>query len=291
MNITQYKNETDWLDARRSSIGSSEIARIVFTGPHMVWDEKVHGYERKVGNNVLAEIGHRSEDMNARWFSDVTGFALTDPGDYAIASPDDAEPECPITATIDRIAPAESAVVELKATFGDLASVVERATTDDLRHSKLERFYWQVQHQLAVTGLSRGFLSIIYFTGFSAGHRWFRCDRDERVIAAIKKRAAEFWICVTMRTPPDWRLATAADVGAIRSRQTTKSKTMELDGERDVEDFAAMDRLYKKRAAINKDFELLKAQWLARGGDAERIVCGDRQIDLRRFAVKNYKEA
>jgi len=287
MSIIDYKNEADWLAARRGSIGSSEIARIVFTGPHLVWDEKVQGYERKAGNNVLAEIGHRSEDMNARWFADVTGLELSDPGSYAVAAPEEVDPACPITATIDRLT--AGAVVELKAAFGDLASIIERATTDDLRHTKLERYYWQVQHQLAVTGLELGYLSIIFFTGFNAGHRWFRCERDERVIAAIKKRAAEFWRCVTTRTPPDWRLATAADISAIRSRQTTTGKSMELEGKTDVDDFAAMDELYKKRSAINKRYEQEKARWLARGGDAERIICGDRQINLRRFAVGNYK--
>ena len=293
--VETYKNEAEWLGARRRGVGSSDIARLVFTGPHRVWHEKVFGYaEQFNGVDSLMQMGHDLEPVNAKIFTRETGIELNDPGAYAVAWDDD----LPMCASVDRIAVDADgkhiALVELKATFGELARLCERMTVNDLRHSKLERYYWQVQHQLAVTGLESGYLSILFFAGVTAGHRWFKCERDERVIAAIRKRVQEFWTCVESDSPPDWQVATPSDIAAMTARPTS-GNVIDLHGKQDVDAFVEFEQISQRRSVINAEFNEAKARWIARGDSAARLVCGDRQIQLRNdkgkpfFKLKDFK--
>lgn len=299
--IASHKTEAEWLEARRRGVGASESPKLVFASGHKIYLEKTTGEQFFKGSD-LADFGHRSEDLNAKWFTDVTGKRLTDPGDYTMFWHE----SLPMFATVDRFAmkamPANlvieprEGVCELKAAFGDLACIVEKAKTDDLRHTKLESYYWQVQHQLACTDLDVGYLSIIYFTGYSCGHRWFKCNRDEKVIRAIEKRVKEFWACVENGTPPDWQSATAADMDAIRKmHQPTEGRAVEFSGEQEFTMFSRLESLDLKRKSINKEFDNLKAKFIARMAEegADRIIAGGKQISYsgkRWRGVKEYRE-
>lgn len=290
--IEQFDNEADWLEARRRGVGSSEVPKLVFGSGHKQYLEKTTGESFFSGDSTLAEFGHRSEDLNAKWFCDVTGKQCEDPGDFCLMWHESA----PLFATVDRLIVGEDAVLELKAAFGDLAYLVEKMKTEDLRHSKLESYLWQIMSQLACTGRSVGYLSIIYFTGYSCGHRWFRCKRDERFIRAIEKRVKEFWQCVETRTPPDWTAATAADMEAIRkSHLPTEGRAVELEGKDEMEFFAALEAADAKRSKANKEFDELKAKAIARMKQegAERLICGSKQVpytNKRWGGIKEYRD-
>ena len=77
---------------------------------------------------------------------------------------------------------------------------------------------------------------------------------------------------------------------AIRARPSAEQKIVELHGKEDVDAFTCLDALSKKRSAVNREYDEQPAKWLARGAGADKLVCGDRQIDLKRFQVKDYHE-
>ena len=295
--VDVFATEAEWLAARRKGVGSSDIARIVFGSGHKEYLEKATGESFFDGDDVLAEFGHRSEPLNAKWFADKKGCEIEDPGEYTLRWHN----SLPMFATVDRfVIPdvfpvSEPEVLELKAAFGDLAYLVEKVKTEDLRHSKLERFYWQIQHQLACTGLSLGYLSVIYFTGYSCGHRWFKCQRDEKVIRAIEKRVTQFWQCVETNTPPDWQAATSADQDAIRkSMQPANGNVVELSGEQEFTMFQRLDDLNQKRLSVTKECDDLKAKFTALMAErgASKVVAGGREIDFtkKRFTIKDHRD-
>ena len=299
MKIDRHKTESEWLEARRKGCGSSDIADLVFEstfrGPWTIWAEKTGKHQAQQDDNPLCEIGHRSEDMNSKWFAEVTGKRLYDPGNYTMIWHE----SLPMFATVDRLALSDDkkprlggslfqkfvdvagSVVELKACFGELARVIEKATTNDLHHTKLQRWLYQVQHQLACTGLQEGYLSILYFTGFNAGHRWFHCRRDERVIAAIEKRVADFWQCVESGTPPDWELARAADMEAIKALNNgTSGEYREVEGLKEQTAFSGFLNKRQKALDTKKVADEAKAKmaaYMATIG-AEELRLGEQRI-------------
>ena len=281
LRVQVCKDEAEWLKGRADGVGASESWQITHDNGYKLHLEKTGQWVNDFKGNDLTEFGHRSEGMNAQWFSDATGLETHDEGDYAMFWHE----SLPMFATVDRFVRGDNgghvAVCELKAAFGGIAYLVEKITSTELQHTKLERYYWQVQHQLACTDLNEGYLSIIYFTGYSCGHRWFKCKRNEKVIRAIEKRVREFWDCVESRTPPSWKYATAADVEAIRAMHApTEGRAVELEGKSDFEWFAQLEAADAKRKAAAKEFEKLKAQGIARMAEegAEKIVAGNKEI-------------
>lgn len=187
-----------WLESRRSMIGASESPTILGVGyaESSVWDVWARKTGRlPVGDDDEAEFlewGHAIQPVALGIFSRRTGIQVADPGEFTVTR----HPTIPwLGATLDGIAdtPDGLAVVECK-NVGQYNSRDWEADEPPLRVNV------QIQHQIEVAGATHG-----YAVACVGGNRlvWRRVERDDRFIAVMLDRLAEFWRLVETDTPPE----------------------------------------------------------------------------------------
>lgn len=216
----RYETEAEWLEARKSGIGASEVASIfgcgyANTSPITVWSSKIGGPRIEFDAAALRRMnrGKKLESVIASEFEEETGYPTANPGDYAIFRSLDHEW---LFATLDRftIHPEHGPIpIELKAVHGRYY-----ADWDEEQEPPL-KFQVQCQSQMAVTGTTH-----CYLVGLIGGDELVirLIERNQRFIDAMLVRLEEFWGYVTRREMPpvDESEATRAILGMIYPRDT-----------------------------------------------------------------------
>lgn len=89
--IIRPKTHDEWLDARRSGIGSSEVGTILclnpFETPYQLWHRK-KGLDPDKSQNFAMRAGHYLEDAVSRFYADETGKDIikASAGDWLVRS-------------------------------------------------------------------------------------------------------------------------------------------------------------------------------------------------------------
>lgn len=147
----------EWLDVRKSGIGSSEVATIVGLNP---WETPYQLWRRKVGidapkeENFAMKAGHYLEDAVSRFWSDETGREIIkrSAGDWIIRDNDrpylQVSPDRTYWLTGEKRNDTNKGILECKTT--QMA-----VDADDLP----KHWFCQVQYQLGVAGLEHGSLA------------------------------------------------------------------------------------------------------------------------------------
>lgn len=182
-----------WLTERTTAIGASESPALFgcgFVTPYVLWCRKLgllppadETEPMEVGTlmqPVIAELLRRRTDFEVR--ECFTEFVRMEGRPHVGCSPD-----CYLFSE------------ERGLGVGELKNVGQYLSAEWDGDVPL-RTQVQIQHQLAVTGLSWGLGA-----GLVGGNRlkWHLVERDERFIAELLKRCDLFWKQVTERTPPD----------------------------------------------------------------------------------------
>lgn len=170
------------LAARRGCIGGSDARKIMSGDPKAVedlWLEKTGQAEPEDLSHVLViAFGNALEDVNRHWFERTTGLVVTDEGKRFV------HPEWPIaTCTVDGMVESENAVFEAKFALPFHWSI----------EKSIEKHFAQCQHNMAVTGKSSIYLSVV--TG-GAQYAKVRLDADPFYQAALMEAERAFWRCV-----------------------------------------------------------------------------------------------
>lgn len=194
-----------WLEQRLTGIGASDASAILginpWKSPLALFCEKTGISAPTVTETEVMEWGHRLEAPIAEAYEDETGRALMDPGDFELQR----HKTLPfIMATLDRLIVDVSTTPIKKPhpTPGD--GVLEIKTTsafnaDDWEEEAPLFYQVQVQHQLAVTGLSWGSLAVL----IGGQHfRWLDLRRNEAFIGKLLEAENEFWWRVQNKNPP-----------------------------------------------------------------------------------------
>lgn len=176
-----------WHDARRQGIGGSDIDKVMSGDWHQLWIDKTNRAEPEDLSNVLAVVmGTFTERLNAAWFVKQTGIGLCLDRCASLV-----HAEHPfLRANLDGRA------IEFPDEMVFEAKHVGAFVKDD---ELVNRYFWQVQEQMAVTGLSAAYLS-----AFFGNNKWayFRVERNDAAIAEMIERAREFWGYVERDEPP-----------------------------------------------------------------------------------------
>ena len=194
--VETYGNRADWLRARKTGIGASEMAAVMgispYASPYSVWAEKVTDEIDDRPPTGRQYWGTRLEGLIADEFAaQMDGVQVQDPGPYTIYR--DAANH--MFATPDRLvehADGTISVLELKTAGLD--------RWHDWDACPPAQYLIQVQHQIAVTGAAGGYIAVLI------GGNEFRIypvPRDDAMIADIRAAAAEFWASVERREPPE----------------------------------------------------------------------------------------
>jgi putative phage-type endonuclease len=202
--LTATANTPEWLTARKSIIGASEVACILGLSK---WSTPLGIYNDKLNPNITDDMtewqewGHRLEDAIATWVQDKKGLTVL-PSPGLLRSN-----EYPwLGATPDRVT--------------DLGEPVELKTSDRFMADQWEEgvpdnYLIQVMVQMIVLGARRGYLAVLH-----GGNRpeFFTIEWDQQVVDQIISITKDFWQNNVMaKTPPE---ATTSDELALVHRDS-----------------------------------------------------------------------
>jgi putative phage-type endonuclease len=199
--VNDQEARQQWLERRRAGIGGSDAPAILglspWKSPLALWAEKTGlVQEPNLEELEYIEWGHILEEPIAARYVKVTGRSLIDPGRFAIRT----DPDRPwMHCTIDReveIAPSEPP----KDGPGDLSIKNAGAyKAKDWEEEPPLLYQVQLQHELAVTGLSWGSFAVLI-----GGNKFHWCDvpRNGRFISYLIEKEEEFWDRVQRGDPP-----------------------------------------------------------------------------------------
>ncbi|OBC14092.1 hypothetical protein A5784_30805 [Mycobacterium sp. 852013-50091_SCH5140682] len=280
-----YKDREEWLELRRTGIGSSDCSAVLGLGkygsPFSVWADKT-GKSRPDDETEAMMWGTLLEPVIRAELARRLGVDIV---------------ECPTLRSLERpwqlynpdgLILDQNALVEIKNASAWLAHDWEDGEVPD--HAEL-----QIQHGCAVTGADGA-----YVAGLIGGNRlrWEYVPRDDELIATINAAEQHLWdtyIVPDVAPPIDGSDATAE---AIAARWPRRFDVIEvLDDERLPEVEAAMVA-YRSALDAEKSAKSEKAQAvnqltdLLQGADAITDAAGRKLVALRRgiFREKAFRE-
>ncbi len=189
--IIRPKSREEWLEVRKSGIGSSEVATIVglnpWETPYQLWRRKV-GLDEPKQENAAMRNGHHLEDAVSRMWNDATGREIIKRSaiDWIIRDNDrpflQVSPDRTYWLTDDSRANDNKGILEIKTTR-------MKVDPEDLPK------YWfvQVQYQLGVAGYSQGSLAWLSAgQGFDFGYKDLKLVPD--FFAWLIEETEKFWV-------------------------------------------------------------------------------------------------
>lgn len=263
--IIRPTNREEWLDVRKSGIGSSEVATIVglnpFETPYQLWRRK-RGLDAPQEENFAMKAGHYLEDAVAQFWHDETGRDIIKRSaiDWIIRSK-----EKPFM----QVSPDRTYWLDGKHS-NDNKGILECKTTqlpvdgDDLP----KHWFCQVQYQLGVAEITQG--SIAWLTqGREFGYRDIAFVPD--FYGWLAEEAEKFYRD---------NIIGGAEPAAVRVRDILLKYNRHADGKiievgQDIFDaYSELKGLKKELAALDERKEALEEQIKMAFGDAEAISYG-----------------
>jgi putative phage-type endonuclease len=251
----------EWLQVRRQGLGSSDAAAILGEDK---WKGPAHVYLDKTGSDVLlgedeeseaAYWGRVLEEPVARRFQEKTGIVVL-PNRGTLQNV-----ERPWQlANLDRET-ADGGILECKTTSAWNA--------DDWQDDIPPRVWVQVEHQLAVTGLSHA-----YVAGLIGGQKFRveRVERDEEFIGHLNELEAQFWQQVLDQRPPEFDGLEQTRQLIERLYKARPGSSVEVSP---IDYFPLRDAYWEAHAAM-KAAEMRKDE----AGNRIRALLGENEIGL-----------
>lgn len=267
----------DWLEARKSGLGGSDIGAILGLSP---WASAFSVFMEKIGltegtpSTERMAWGHRHERTIAEWYAKETGrwvYGSVDVMQGSVPLGGDVD----IVSFHDRDEPIDDSMVLLKSKSRPWhIGTPDNFTRDDKRgwgvveikcaeygrkgweNGPPQNYMAQLQSYLALSGLQWGSFAVM-FGIYECG--WIDVERDEAMIARILEAGDDMARRIRENDPPDIdgseasRLALAATLG----KQTDETIALPIDAiEWDAEYVEALAEMKaaekRKKAAANK---------------------------------------
>lgn len=185
--IALEQNTEEWLEFRKTKIGSSEAPIIMgespWKTPEQLWEEKM-GLKESSYENAAMQRGKQLEAQARKAFEQETGLVVWP---NVLIHP---EHEF-IIASLDGITMDGQAAVEIKCSG-------EKTHQMALSGEIPKHYQVQMQHQLAGTGLQEMF----YFSFDGQRGVSLKVQRDDALITVLLEKEREFFRCMQESTPP-----------------------------------------------------------------------------------------
>lgn len=187
-----YKDKEEWLALRKGYIGGSDAAAVLgldeYKSPYSLWAEKT-GKIPEFKGNITTKVGAFLEQFVADMWSEETGKKLRKKNRILV---NEAYPWA--CADVDRLVVGEKSLLEIKTTN---SFPIMRKCKDG---TFPDRWYVQMMHYLAVTGLEKAYLAVLLNC---RDVLYYELSRDEDEIAALMKAEEAFWEKVKNDNQPD----------------------------------------------------------------------------------------
>ena len=265
-----HETEAEWIAARRADVTSTESAALFGMSPYLtafeLWHAKRSGAEREFIVNDRMRWGNRLEAAIAQGIADEKGWQIAPMKSY-MRLPDER-----IGSSFDFVIlnhpSGKPAHLEIKNV--DWLQFREHWLRDDEMPEAPEWIECQVQHQMMVSGFE-----LSYIGALINGNESFviERDRDDRVIAAMRARIAEFWRSVDANQEPAPVMPEDAAAVIRLNQYAEPDKIFDATGNAEI---ASLVREYREASSAEKDAAELKkvaqAQIYALIGDAEKVL-------------------
>ena len=264
------KDEADWLAMRKQDVTSTESAALFGMSPYMthfeLWHAKHSGLAREFKSNERMEVGSFFEAPIAHYLAKKQGWTIEPMKDYM------RQPELRAGSSFDfRITSLDGGPAHLEIKNVDYLAFRDGwIEHDDGTIEAPEHIEMQVQHQMMVSGYSRSFIG-----AFIGGNRGVVIERqrDEQVIAAMRRAIADFWTTVDAHQEPSAVMPGDA-AAVIRLNQYAQPGKI-LDASTDA-NITMLVTQYKRACTDEKnaqeDKEAAKALLMEAIGDAEKVL-------------------
>lgn len=178
MTATIKQNTPEWLEMRKSHIGASDAPIVMgispWKTPYQLWEEKL-GLSKQPAQNFAMKRGHELEPKALQAYNDYTGnfcapeVVFHQERKYMMSS-------------LDGLSLDRSMVVEIKCPG--------KRDHDIAANGEIpEKYYPQLQHQLATIGLNM----LHYFSYSGDSYHLIEVPRDDDYIENLYKIEGEFW--------------------------------------------------------------------------------------------------
>lgn len=248
-NVETFPSEDAWLEARRNGLGASDAASVLGLSrksPLALYHEKL-GLELDESREQrirLLKMGHLMEPVIAGLFGEeVKAVGVREPPARFHLERSTLYPW--LTCTVDRwgrdtTLPVDSLgaaahpteYIAEQAVVIELKNVSVFAASDWLDAGEVPLEYQvQVQHQLAVTGLKRGYIAC---TIGGIDFKWAPVERDDSFIAVLLQMESQFWDRLKAGEPPpaDYLDSTRETLVQLRKQaKIDETKVIELPTE------------------------------------------------------------
>ncbi len=267
--IIRPANREEWLEVRKSGIGSSEVATIVglnpWETPYQLWRRKV-GLDKPKEENFAMRAGHYLEDAVSRFWMDETGRQIIkrSAGDWIIRDNDRPYLQVSPDRTYwlgESRANSEKGILECKTT---------QMTVD--ADNLPEHWFCQVQYQLGVAGYEQGSLAWL-----CSGRNFGYADIAfvDNFFGWLIDSVDRFWVDnIQGGKEPD--PINVADV-LLKYNRHTDRKSIEVSDEI-FDAYSQLKDVRKELDALDKRKEALEAQIKLAFMDAEAITYGGSTI-------------
>ena len=280
-----------WLEARKKSIGASDIAGVVglnpYKSPLWIYLDKTSQLPESYQENIAAELGLELENFMRKKFvkwmkknedinidvKEVPYILQHDKVDY-------------FTATLDGILkhPEKGkCILEIKTTTEFKRELWQGDEVPD-------EYYTQVQWQLMVTGWQWAYL--VYLIG----NRTFDVkliSRNEGVIENLANKGTGFWTQFVEKNIPPAPIGFNSDTEALKILypEENQESGLDLTDENEGEVIKAME-IIDEQKAIEKvaRVEKTRAQQIIKAtiGDNEYMLAGGRKITYKTIAIAEH---
>lgn len=287
--MERYPTREEWLSARRSGVGGSDVAAILglspWRGTYAVWAEKCGLAEAEdISEKPRVEWGIRLEDSIFEKFAEEHPelSCTKNAGDVVFANAERPWAHATLDGWAEPKEGGEPCVVEVK--------TAHFPTSRDWEVGVPSYYLAQVQHYLSVTGWRCAYV-VVLIDGWD--YREFIVDRDDEDIAAVEAAVDAFWH-VNVEGGERPLEVGAADIDAIRAAHPEGEGFIEGDGEflDLIEEWDAAKQQVKRLSEREKK---LRAIIEARLGDAKGAEFPEGTItwsrwDTTRIRAKELRE-
>lgn len=181
-------------ERRAKRIGSSDATRIMSGAWRELWLEKTgRSIPADLDLVPAVQIGIATEALHERFYRWRTGIACRAMGERSFLHPEYDF----LVAHPDFLTWSDPALVDVRGEDTVLEAKFNSGFQSD--EDLTERYYWQLVHQMLVTGFSCSVLSILRPSSYS----FVRIDRNEESVAVLLETLKAFWWYVAQDVEPE----------------------------------------------------------------------------------------
>ncbi len=265
--VVPFTTKEAWLAARNGDITSTEVSALFGCCPYMtlyeLWHRKKTGTVVEIEENEDMEWGKALEGTIAAKVAEKQGWKIRPMTEYIRI------PELRAGSSFDFCVGDMERNLEIKNVnafiFKDDWIVNDDKTVEAPPHIE-----FQAQHQMMVSGMPLTTIAVLIG---GSRPRLLHREPDERVIAVMKQKIAEFWKSIDDGVEPAPDFEKDAEFIISMNGRPTEGKFLNAHDDVALMDMAAeFDRLGYEGRRIDKEREAMKAKLLMRIGDTEKVV-------------------